>query len=85
MPAAGTYAEVAWAQLAALRGHSGSRARGAARRAEWFSREQLAVLLGVAGEAGLRVVGLVGAGLAAAALEPAPESLLHSSSPRTSR
>ena len=43
----------------------------------WYTREQLAVLLGVAREAGLEAVGLVDAGLAAASLEPAPESVLQ--------
>ena len=78
MPAAGTYAEVAWAQLAALaEGIPAAEREVLLAVPEWYSREQLAVLLGVAGEAGLRVAGLVGAGLAAAALEPAPESLLQ--------
>jgi len=78
MPAAGTYAEVAWAQLASLtEGIPAAEREVLLAVPEWYSREQLAVLLGVAGEAGLRVAGLVGAGLAAAALEPAPESLLQ--------
>jgi hypothetical protein len=42
----------------------------------WYTREQLALLLGVVKEAGLQPVGLVDAGLAAASLEPAPENLL---------
>jgi len=78
MPAAKSYAEVAHAQLARL-------ARGAADAAQgalfavpaWYSREQLAVLLGVAHEAGMPATGLVDAGLAAAALEPVPASAVQ--------
>jgi hypothetical protein len=78
MPAAASYAEVAWAQLAALAAGIPEGQRDTLLAVpEWYTREQLAVLLGVAGEAGLRVVGLVGAGVAAAALEPAPDSLLQ--------
>jgi len=78
MPAAGSYAEIAWAQLAALVAAIPQDEREALVAVpEWYDREQLAVLLGVAGEAGLRVVGLVGAGLAAAALDPVPETLLQ--------
>ena len=78
MPAAATYAEVAHAQLAQL-----ARAAGAASGdtlyavPAWYTREQLAVLLGVAREAGLPAVGLVDAGLAAAALEPVPGAVLQ--------
>jgi len=78
IPAATTYAEVAYAQLAALAEGIPDDARDTLLAVpEWYGREQLAVLLGVAQEAGLRAVGLVGAGLAASALEPAPESLLQ--------
>jgi len=78
MPAAHSHADVAYAQLAQL-----------ARAAEitggdtlyavpaWYTREQLAVLLGVAREAGLPAVGLVDAGVAAAALEPVPAGLVQ--------
>jgi hypothetical protein len=44
---------------------------------EWYTREQLALLLGIAQEAGLQTVGLVDAGLAACSLEPAPSRLVH--------
>jgi hypothetical protein len=78
MPAAASYAEVAWAQLVALMAAIPESERDALLAVpEWYTREQLAVLLGVASEAGLRVAGLVGAGLAAAALEPVPASLLQ--------
>jgi hypothetical protein len=78
MPAAASYAEVAWAQLAAmLSGIPEGEREALIAVPEWYTRDQLAVLLGVAREAGLRVVGLVGAGLAAAALEPVPVSLLQ--------
>lgn len=78
MPAAASHAEIAWAQLAALFAGVDAGSRDVLLAVpEWYTREQLAVLLGVAGEAGLEVVGLVGAGLAAASLEPVPESLLQ--------
>ena len=44
---------------------------------EWYTREQLALLLGIVAESGSTVVGLVDAGLAAASLEPAPDQLVH--------
>jgi hypothetical protein len=42
-----------------------------------YSREQLALLLGVINETGVRVSGLVDAALAACSLEPAPARVLH--------
>jgi len=78
VPAASSHADVAYAQLAQL-----------ARDADvagcdtlyavpaWYTREQLAVLVGVAREAGLPAVGLVDAGVAAAALEPVPAGLVQ--------
>ena len=77
-PAAATTADVAYAQLASLARATGD-AGGETLYAvpAWYTREQLAVLLGVAREAGLPAVGLVDAGLAAAALEPVPGSLLQ--------
>lgn len=42
-----------------------------------YSREQLALLLGVINETGVRVTGLVDAALAACSLEPAPARVLH--------
>jgi len=78
MPAAATHADVAYAQLAALAGGIAEGARDTLLAVPGgYGREQLAVLLGVAREAGLEVVGLVDAGLAAAALEPVPESVLQ--------
>jgi hypothetical protein len=78
MPAAATYADVAYAQLAALAAALPADARDTLLAVPgWYSREQLAVLLGVAREAGFEVVGLVDAGLAAASLEPVPESVLQ--------
>lgn len=73
MPAAGSYADIAYAQLTQLAreaGVAGSETLYAV--PAWYTREQLAVLLGVAREAGLPAAGLVDAGLAAAALEPVP-------------
>jgi hypothetical protein len=78
MPAAATYADVAHAQLVQLARAAGD-AGGEALYAvpAWYTREQLAVLLGVAREAGLPAIGLVDAGLAASALEPVPGFLVH--------
>jgi FHA domain len=42
-----------------------------------YSREQLGLLLGVVGETGIAVAGLVDAGLAASSLEPAKARVLH--------
>jgi len=42
-----------------------------------YSREQLGLLLGVIGETGVTVAGLVDAGLAASSLEPAPARVFH--------
>ena len=71
MPAAASYAEVAHAQLVELARKTGG---GETLYAvpSWYTREQLAVLLGVARESGLPAVGLVDAALAAAAFEPVP-------------
>ena len=44
---------------------------------EWYTREQLALLLGIVAETGCTVIGLVDAGLAAASLEPAPDHLVQ--------
>jgi hypothetical protein len=78
MPAATTHAEVAYAQLATLASALPSADRQLLMAVPaWYTRDQLAVLLGVAREAGFETVGLVDAGLAAAALEPAPEAVLQ--------
>ena len=78
MPAAATTAEVAYAQLAQfVRPHLGHGPDVLIATPPWYTREQLALLLGVAQEAGLKPVGLVDAGLASASLEPAPESVLQ--------
>jgi hypothetical protein len=78
MPAAATYAEVAYAQLAQLARQAGAEGVDTLFAVPaWYTREQMAVLLGVAREAGLPAVGLVDAGLAAAALEPAPPASLQ--------
>jgi len=78
MPAASSFADIAYAQLAQIAreaGVSGSETLYAV--PAWYTREQLGVLLGVAREAGLPAVGLVDAGLAAAALEPVPAGTVH--------
>jgi hypothetical protein len=78
VPAAATAAEIAYAQLTTLlRPHLGHGPEALFAVPPWYSREQLALLLGIAQEAGLRPVGLVDAGLAAASLEPAPTSVLQ--------
>lgn len=76
--AAASAADVAHAQLASLaRAGGGPGGETLYAVPAWYTREQLAVLLGVAREAGLPAAGLVDAGLAAAALEPVPASLLQ--------
>ena len=78
MPAAATYADVAYAQLAHLAREAGDTGGDALFAVPaWYTREQLAVLLGVAREAGLPAVGLVDAALAASALEPVPAMVVH--------
>lgn len=78
MPAATSHADIAHAQLVQLAREAGDAAGGALFAVPaWYTRAQLAVLLGVANEAGLPAVGLVDAAVAAAALEPAPASTLH--------
>lgn len=78
VPAAANRAEVAHAQLARLVApYLGDGAEAIIAVPPWYTREQLGLLLGVAREAGLEPVGLVDAGLAAASLEPAPETMLQ--------
>jgi hypothetical protein len=78
VPAATTTAELAYAQLTALvRPHLERGPDTLLAVPPWYTREQLALLLGIAEEAGLRPVGLVDAGLAAASLVPAPASVLQ--------
>jgi hypothetical protein len=76
--AAANRAEIAYAQLARLVApHLGGGRETIIAVPPWYSREQLGLLLGVAREAGLEPVGLVDAGLAAASLDPAPETTLQ--------
>jgi len=75
--AAASHAEIAHAQLLALARSAGGGGETLYAVPPWYTREQLAVLLGVACEAGLPAVGLVDAALAAAALEPAPAFALQ--------
>ncbi len=78
MPAARTLAEVAYAQLAALRRAVSDRdAATLLAVPAAYTRDQLALLLGVAREAGFEPAGLVDAALAAVAREPAPAQLIH--------
>ncbi len=78
MPAASSYADIAYAQLAQLAREAGVAGSDTLYAVPaWYTREQLAVLLGVAREAGLPAVGLVDAALAAAALEPVPAGVVQ--------
>ena len=78
LPAARTLAEVAYAQLVALRRVAADRDRATLFAVPAaYTHEQLALLLGVAREAELEPVGLVDAALASVAREPAPAQLLH--------
>jgi hypothetical protein len=78
MPAARTLAEVAYAQLTALaRVASGHGKEMLFAVPAAYTRDQLALLLGMAREAGWEPVGLLDAALAAVAREPAPAHLLH--------
>ena len=78
VPAATTAAELAYAQLASLAGPHLARGPDTLFAVPpWYTREQLALLLGIGQEAGLRPVGLLDAGLAAASLVPAPASVLQ--------
>jgi hypothetical protein len=71
-----TTADIAFAQAeAVLREHKGESVLLAVPAG--YSREQLALLLGVINETGVPVAGLVDAALAACSLEPAPARLLH--------
>jgi hypothetical protein len=78
VPAAANRAEVACAQLARLVApHLADGGETLIAVPPWYTREQLGLLLGVAEESGLAPVGLVDAGLAAASLEPASETVLQ--------
>jgi hypothetical protein len=78
VPAATTAAEIAYGQLVALATPHLDRGPDTLFAVPpWYTREQLALLLGIGQEAGLRPVGLVDAGLAAASLVPAPASVLQ--------
>jgi hypothetical protein len=78
MPAAASFAEIAFAQITELVGPHLSRGPDLLLAVPpWYTREQLALLLGICAEVGLRPAGLVDAGLAAASLEPVPENLLQ--------
>ena len=73
-----TTADIAFAQAEALLGpHKAAGESVLLAVPAGYSREQLALLLGVINETGVRVAGLVDAALAACSLEPAPARLLH--------
>lgn len=73
-----TTADVAFAQAEAVLGPYKSEGESVLLAVPaGYSREQLALLLGVINETGVRVTGLVDAALAACSLEPAPARVLH--------
>jgi FHA domain len=73
-----TTADVAFAQAEALLAPYKAEGEGVLLAVPaGYSREQLALLLGVINETGVRVSGLVDAALAACSLEPAPARVLH--------
>jgi hypothetical protein len=71
------HADLAWAQLQQLAAAAGNPAELILAVPGSFTREQLAVLLGIAQRASFRAVGLVDAALAAASAEHVPRSALH--------
>lgn len=71
------HADLAWAQLQQLAAAAGSPAELILAVPGSFTREQLAVLLGVAQRASFRAVGLVDSALAAASTAHIPHSALH--------
>lgn len=76
--AAGTPADLAFAQLEALlAGHKAGIDGLLLAVPAGYTREQLGLLLGICNETGLEVRGLVDAGVAASALDPAPPRVLH--------
>ncbi len=73
-----TTADVAFAQAEAILGSHKSQGESVLLAVPaGYSREQLALLLGVINETGVRVAGLVDAALAACGLEAAPARVLH--------
>jgi FHA domain len=74
----GTSADLAFAQVSQILEPHKNDAEGVLLAVPaGYSREQLGLLLGVVGETGVRVAGLVDAGLAAGGLEPASARVLH--------
>ena len=72
-----TSADLAFAQAEALLGPHAAAEQLLLAVPAGYSREQLGLLLGVIGETGIRVAGLVDAALAASSLLPAPARVLH--------
>lgn len=71
------HADLAWAQLQQLAAAAGNPAELILAVPGSFTREQLAVLLGIAQRASFRAVGLVDSALAAASTVHIPRSALH--------
>ncbi len=75
---AGTTADLAFAQASEMLAPYQSDPEGVVLAVPaGYTREQLGLLLGVIGETGVNVAGLVDAGLAASSLEPAGARVLH--------
>ncbi|HEX7114636.1 MAG TPA: FHA domain-containing protein [Steroidobacter sp.] len=73
-----TSADIAYAQLESILSAYKAQEEGVLLAVPaGYSREQLGLLLGVAQETGVSVLGLVDAALAACSLEPAPARILH--------
>lgn len=74
----GTTADLAFAQVSHILGAHKSDPDGLLLAVPaGYSREQLGLLLGVVGETGIKVAGLVDAGLAACSVDPARARVLH--------
>lgn len=74
----GTTADLAFAQLTQILSERKSDPEGLVLAVPaGYAREQLGLLLGVVGETGIPIAGLVDAGLAAGSLEPARARVLH--------
>ena len=74
----GTTADLAFAQASQLlEPHKGDAEGLLLAVPAGYAREQLGLLLGVIGETGITIAGLVDAGLAAASLDPAPARVFH--------
>jgi hypothetical protein len=72
-----TFADLAYAQLAALKAAAGEEADVLIAAPAHYNREQLGLLLGIATEAGFSVAGLIDAAVAASANASSQQRILH--------